>query len=364
MDLIYLFLPAVILFGIITSYEDVKKGLIRNKWIASALAYSFILLTFLTALSYLPFNMPQIANYVINLMFSFTAGFFIWHMGLWSAGDAKLFLAYSALVPLSVYSNGYIVLFPSLVILINTFVPLFTLLFVKVFLKSGTKEKLRSLKRALNPRMVVMLAITVFGLSWLTEMLFFLTSVPSNFFLNVLLIFFIYSALRRFVPLSFLKVVMAISVLRVIFDYGSMLSLDFLYNFVWLIAAFVLIRVFVIDLSFDVFSVPVFIEKLKPGMVPAETFDKVGGRYKKRRLISFSFISSRKGGEAGNAIGHERLGESDIRTLQKLHGKGEIKDHSIRVYQTVPFAPLMFIGVLLTILLSGNFMSFIYALFG
>ena len=38
--LIYWFLPMILLLGIVTSYEDIKFGKIRNKWIILALAYS------------------------------------------------------------------------------------------------------------------------------------------------------------------------------------------------------------------------------------------------------------------------------------------------------------------------------------
>ena len=36
--LIYWFLPMILFLGIVTSYEDIKFGKIRNKWVISAYA--------------------------------------------------------------------------------------------------------------------------------------------------------------------------------------------------------------------------------------------------------------------------------------------------------------------------------------
>ena len=62
---------------------------------------------------------------ILSVFFALFAGFIMWYVGLWTAGDAKLFVAYTAIVPLSVYNYGYIKYFPSMTILINTFVHVF-----------------------------------------------------------------------------------------------------------------------------------------------------------------------------------------------------------------------------------------------
>ena len=42
MELINYFLPAIIALGVITSYEDLKYGKIKNKYVISSLIYSLI----------------------------------------------------------------------------------------------------------------------------------------------------------------------------------------------------------------------------------------------------------------------------------------------------------------------------------
>ena len=37
-----LLLPVIIILGIVTSYQDIKFGKIKNKWISLALIYSFM----------------------------------------------------------------------------------------------------------------------------------------------------------------------------------------------------------------------------------------------------------------------------------------------------------------------------------
>ena len=41
--MILYFLPMIIFLGIVTSYDDIKTGKIRNKWIAFALAFSAVM---------------------------------------------------------------------------------------------------------------------------------------------------------------------------------------------------------------------------------------------------------------------------------------------------------------------------------
>ena len=127
-----LFLPAILFIGAITSYEDFTISKIRNKWVILGLlypvfCYSFLyLLVFVKLIDYGGVNHAYIISKLINTAIGIVVAYGIWKFGAWSAGDAKLFIAYTVLIPLDFYSKGYIKFFPSLILLFNIYIPLLT----------------------------------------------------------------------------------------------------------------------------------------------------------------------------------------------------------------------------------------------
>lgn len=125
-----LFLPAILFIGAITSYEDFTISKIRNKWIVLGLLYPVFcysllyLLVFVKLIDYGGINNAYIVSKLVNTAIGIAVAYGIWRFGAWSAGDAKLFIAYTLLIPLDFYSKGYIKFFPSLILLFNIFIPL------------------------------------------------------------------------------------------------------------------------------------------------------------------------------------------------------------------------------------------------
>ena len=119
------FLPAIMLLGIITSYEDIKEGKIRNKYIIFSIIYSLLIYFILILMYSLKGTLrgEYISGLIINIFFAIIIGYAFWKSGVWTAGDGKLFIAYAFLVPLTEYSEGYVTFFPSMVLLVNFFVP-------------------------------------------------------------------------------------------------------------------------------------------------------------------------------------------------------------------------------------------------
>lgn len=128
-------LPLFIFLGILglaTSLEDLRTQKIRNAWIIATVAFTFwfYLLMFILFRDRYDDLATQIAGDVlVNGAISLAVGFAFWKLGLWPPGDGKLFFAYALLLPLGYYSHGYLPYFPSLALLINAFaVALFYLL--------------------------------------------------------------------------------------------------------------------------------------------------------------------------------------------------------------------------------------------
>jgi Flp pilus assembly protein protease CpaA len=151
----YLLLPVFFLLGTIVSYQDIRYGKIKNKWIVigaiwSAAVYLFFFLwlvigPFITDFYYihianLPTDAPHplftvhlsfLVKSLINGSIALLVGFLIWRTKGWAAGDAKLFFVFSLLIPIKYYWKSYLPVFPSFTLLINIFIPLLLFLFFR-----------------------------------------------------------------------------------------------------------------------------------------------------------------------------------------------------------------------------------------
>lgn len=131
----FLFIIIIFLLGLLTSYGDFSCGKIKNIWIfwslvgGAAVYFSF--------LAFGPFGFFSSAGFqylgevILNSFIALILGYLLWCFDLWAAGDAKLFFAFSFLLPLEYYGRSYLPYFPSFALLINTFVPALTFLLLQ-----------------------------------------------------------------------------------------------------------------------------------------------------------------------------------------------------------------------------------------
>ena len=173
----------IIVFGAIISYEDLMKKRIRNKYLLYAITYSIVLNIIYVLLEG---SLPYLKAFFINALFSLFVGFLLWYVHLWTAGDGKLFFTYALLVPLTTYSTQSTTFFPSYTILLNTFVPLFFVFLINIFIKSKKEELVRAFRFMTNPYTVVQITIILFGFVWLLSFPLSLLNIPSNYFVNIL----------------------------------------------------------------------------------------------------------------------------------------------------------------------------------
>ena len=363
--MILLSLPAVIALGVITSYDDYKYGKIRNKWVVAGILYAiainlliYLMLIFGGGEARISYLIELGVTFILSLLF----GFIIWWIGLWTAGDAKLFAAYSLLVPLSIYRFGHIPYFSSSNILMNTFVPLFFAYSVFLIYKIPNKKKLFYLKRSLEPRQLVQLFIFLFGFAWLASLFFNLAGIPGNFFLSLFFLFILLILMERLFGPRLRHIMITIAILRILFD-RSLLTIAAWQNLLFLLIAFIFLRFFLLYLSYHYLTKEVDINLLKPGLVPAELVYKEKGNYFKRPMLYFSLLTymQERARKRDYVIdcNAEGLVEKDIKKLRSL----KLGFEHLRVYNTLSFAPFLFAGVLLTYIFQGNVFISIAVLF-
>ena len=177
----FVFLPIIIFIGNITSLEDFKHSKIRNKLVLVGLIYAAIiyllawLIYYLTGKQDLGLAASFIWNFdkwCINLIISTAVAYLLWHFKMWGAGDAKLFIAYAALIPMGQYSKVYFnYYFASFLLMLCIFIPATIFLFLKAmlyFLKrlnfAKVRNSLTNLKKVkINEPKIFALVKVLFG---------------------------------------------------------------------------------------------------------------------------------------------------------------------------------------------------------
>ena len=161
----FIFLPIILFIGFVTSYEDFKFSKIRNKWILTGLLYSFAIYLLSLVLykpaiggivgsdigvltSCLVWNFDK---WIINMVISTLVAYLLWHFKMWGAGDAKLFICYSALIPMGKYHWAYFdYYFASFLLLLTIFIPATAFLLLRLSIDSIRKFNFSDIKARIS----------------------------------------------------------------------------------------------------------------------------------------------------------------------------------------------------------------------
>lgn len=344
----WILLSIVLVLGGITSYTDIRYGLIKNIFLIVFLIVGVV------------YNLVMLdSNYyflfVLNGLLCIIIGYLLWDIGLWNAGDGKLFSIYGIIIPVSLYSvKPVIPYFPSVLILINTFVPQFLILFCIVLFSSSWKEILRSLKTTFELKNISQIFLSILFFSLIAHMFASLLGFSLNFFWSMIMLGILYYITSQFN--------LSVLISRIIMFVLSTISLffipsikEFLITFVIMFFSYLILRIVAFELAFNKLTHRVPIRKLTPGMVLADVIYNEGEKQVIRRPQLFSFISYFKENRKDHYVDirSEGITVKDIRRIQLLQKKHPEMTH-IKVHKTVPFAPYMLMGVLLTIMTAGN----------
>lgn len=353
LDLIWFFIPGILILGIMTSYTDIKYGKIRNKAVIFGLVYAILIHLFVIFVLKAEVNQEYIYGSLLNLLFALILGFVMWYVGVWTAGDSKLFLAFTALVPLFLYDNGFAL--KPMNILVNTFFPAFVYYFFKIIIKTSWEEKEKAFRETFRLKVVAAMMIALFVFLWLDRLMIYLFG-SVNFFLNVFLIFVLFVFLERIFTKKVFWVMVFVAAIRLIVD-TSVYSVSFLKMFILYTLLFLFFRLFLLNLSFFKLTKVILISSLKEGMMLAETMNKDKKKYVKAKAVYFSFFDYLKKHKGIFDLPAEGLQKKDILKLKRISKNSGIK--KIRIQETVPFAPFLFFGTILTIISKGNFVFFV-----
>lgn len=326
--------------GMLSSYTDIKHGMIQNRLVFPML-FAGILLS-------LP-DFSTLPMFLVNALIAFIFGFALYLARLWSAGDSKLFLAFAVLFPIGLYPGSFI-FFPAFSLVLNSFVPAFIALAVLSLLNTNAKQKIESLKSAMNPKILASLAIMVFAFYWLLLYLFMLIAMPLDFFLIVLILFLFVSAIEKAFPKKVTLVSAMIAIFFAVLNINELAQPNFWIGFLLIFILMVFMRFFILYLGFFAFGRRVEINDLKPGMVLLEGVFEKNGLLEKKKLFFPCLVNALQDINTNYVfdLSPRGLGSNDIAMLQETNKEGKVRFHSLLVQETLPFAPLLFMGALLT----------------
>jgi len=332
----------ILMLGIITSYTDIKYGKIRNLHLA---------LVFLLGLAYSFWQ--KIPVFDINIALALLTGYMLWYVGIWTSGDAKLYMVYAFLL------SGMNDTFSSVSILANTFIPFFLFYFTRLLFLVPKKKLSSTLKSSFSPKKIAELVFILFALTWPIHLLSNILAEPfpqiaelfKNLFVVILFLFIMFRVIQT--AFNVTKIMIVIALLRLIFD-RSIWGMDFMLEFSLMLFIFIVARFFVLELTHSVYSKQIDIHLLRPGMILSDRILKKEGKYKKEPGLYFSLFSYLA--KPKNLFGDssEGLSKKDCRVLRKLKRDNLLLFDHVGVYETLPFALYLFVGVLITVLVHGN----------
>jgi len=386
----FLFLPAIFLIGIFSTLSDIKTGKVRNSlikngflyglWIYSCLflwtlvrKYSGLLAIFAGKTYYLNFN--YFFDLIVNVIIALIVAVILWKLNFWAAADAKLFILFSFLIPLTVYSHNRIIYFPSFILLLNIYIIcFFYLIFSGIFNIRFKKTDFTGFYGKIKQKIIKFLEETLkniqtnnilefINLTSIYLIIFFIIfsfklrinifsfSLPSQILLYLCL-FLIYRPLTKFLKkykklniFVFSLLIIAIFIISYLgFDFREKFNLfsKFFSGFFIFVITIIIIANF---LSKQEKTRKIKLENLRTNMILKETTINI---LKQDKIFFQKEI---------NKIYFDGLSSAQVEKIKIFLKNKNLKE--VEIYKTFPFAPFIFTGAIITLIFHGSFLSWI-----
>jgi len=366
-----LFLPFLLFLGLWSSYYDIKFYQVKNKLIIFGIAWGVIAYAGMNVLGVL--DMLSIKRILINSFFAIILGFLIWKTKFWAAGDAKLFVVYSFLIPLSYYGNERMVFFfPSFIFLVNIFSIIFLFIMLEVavsifksifaFFKRPGKLKnklfynLQMLRGVLYKNKIAVFK-DLLGYACIFLIFIFLKLFLERFFqFSPLFMYFFY--LFLFFSAGFFSkllktnskflYVLSVFMLLCLGFYFLRFSGDALYSFTNTFSFLVNSMGWFLILSSLVYR---YLEKKETRLISLEELQP-------KMQLTEKFIASYKLSEEGSFY-PDGLTRNQVTRIKNILEQNHYSDLKVEVYRFIPMAPFVFFGVIVTIITRCSLPKFL-----
>ncbi len=337
-------LTSILVFGAWASYDDIRHGKIRNACVILMIITGLAINIFITKSAFLlPFQTAS------NMAFSILAAMVLWWARLWSAGDAKLFIGFSSIIPVTAYGTGLI--FPGIALIRDSFIPILVALVVIMLLKTSRKQKMGSLKKVMDMKVIAEFALRFSSLYLLGGVLSSAIGISLDIFTWSLVIFAILFITGKVTSVGN-NFFLSIAILSAIaMHFMGILGIETLINIASFTLIFFIFLIVFSDLGKHAFTKEISIKDMKEGMALAEMVVRDGKKYRKLDKNYISILSSmmqKNRSEDLFASSSSGLTKEDMKKLSSLEKEGNIGFNTIKVSDKMPFAPLILLGCLIT----------------
>lgn len=357
MSLLELSMIGVVLLACLyVSYTDTRFRKIGNLY-----TYGLVVFGLICQGVFVYLGVTTLLQLLWLLLGGLAAAFLMYYLGIWSPGDSKLFWGVSVALPPTLYQSPGYWHYPPFVIAVNTFVPYFLVMMIFILLRTTGRQKWQVLKGIFTPKFLLRFGLSMISFTGLSALLNVI--LPFNLDYSAIILFVVLFALfDRFVArekqLYFLLPFSLVSIFLAVGNPAYFLTMLLVTT-----CLFLLFRFFVASLGDYLFVQEVDVNDLKKGAVPANVIVRdERGHYRPQEIAFTSFVSiaSRPTeGEVIMDITPEGLSEEKVAELKELAGQGHFAafGNKVKVQEAVPFAPIILLGVMLTILSRGVFLE-------
>ena len=349
---------AILSCGLYTGYTDFRHGKISNIYVLFLVGFGII-----SQILFISEGNITVLHSCTILLGGLGLSFMIFYLGIWAAGDAKLFWGISLLIPPSSFSRTPETLFYPLILLVNVFI--FILVYVTFisvlkipFRQQRTlisKSFIAQLKRF--PRRIpqVLAYIGIGGLTfYIPSRLEVQLDMAVRITLFIAIVFAFNKIVEKRIPQRYkFAFYIPFITLAVFFAIPSLLQLGIFIVFIFIIPWFLLMFGSFVQL---IFTKEVQIDNLCPNMIPAERIVKieepgVADRYTK---VVVGFANPLQDGVVVD-VSSEGLKREQIATLRQLAATGCLEEfeNSLLIQKKIPFAHIIVLGALVTLLSKG-----------
>lgn len=330
--LIYIQCIIAVILGVVSTITDFKNKKIYNKNIIYALMASL----FIYIVLWKQITVQYITNYCINIIISVIISFSFYYFKIWSAGDAKLFLAIIIIIPYNIYNVEKTNLFPALYLLIIIFsIGFFYVVLETLVLWVKDKKRIQIFKLKIkNIKQIiinyfmgyfVILFINNITLKFVPD--FRINNGGLMLICNMLILFFLYRIIKGKRKALIIMSLFLIANLTYYFIFGLRIYAINLKMFVFVLSI-MLFRSFAEKYNYE----EIRIENLKPRMILS--FESV-----------LKFYSSRVKGlpHSTDETTDSRLTTNEVNSIKRWSKTRKGQD-TIIIVRHMPFAPFILIG--------------------
>jgi len=362
-------LPVIIalLASIYAAYSDLKGGIIPNRLTFPLIGLGILL----DAIFAYQLGDPMFFAYaMIFTGMIFVVCYIFWRLGAWAGGDVKLFTGLAALLPFQPSLLRYSIMgvsFPIIAsypfpftLIINSILGILPFLIIFVFY-IAFKYKRHLLEELLEPireyRTSLILALIITSAITLTLMI---TSILSlQIIILTLIIIYILTMMISKLPMKPKILVVSAVTLYAIYQ-NPKLTITGIVTLWASIIILQVIRKLLGKVAREALQDEIMVKDLKEGVILAHKLYKKDDKYyfdeksfweKIKEAARTGNLQSLSPGKLVLASMAAGLTEDDIKLLGELAEKGEIPE-KIRTKKGVPFAPAIFIGLMLSLLLG------------